>query len=260
MALKEALQKEKELTKEMTQDMTMKQKLLYFWDYYKWHFMVAVGAVALIIYLVVHYINLKEELLFATMVNFSAIETKEEEFKKAFIEFAGIDADNYTVQIDDDVSIGLGMSLGTAYGGQDVMAAYIGAEQLDVLCTCDNVFFDYAYENNIMALSYYMSDEEIEKYSDRLYYVDGVVVDGYTNAIKNMDYDYSAEAPSPDKPEDMENPIAVGIFVDDSPWLNDCYKCQDEEAEHFVVGVIGNSHRAELAKVFIEFLVSGCEQ
>ena len=254
MTLKEGLQQEKELTKEMTKDMTKKQKLSYFWEYYKWHTIAILAVLYLIGSLVVHYVTMKEEVLFAAFVNFSAIETKKEEFKKAYTDYSELDTDKYTVDINDDITLGLGMSFGTAYSGQDLMAAYIGGEQMDVFCTGDNIFFDYAYEDNIMALSRYMSEEEIEKYSDRLYYVDEAVVEGYTQAIKDMDYDYSAEAPDPDKPEDMERPVAVGIFVDDSYWLNQYFTCRDEKAEHYVVGVIGNSHRTEEAKKFIEFL------
>lgn len=254
MTLKEGLQQEKELTKEMTKDMTKKEKLSYIWYYYKWFI---IGAVCLIVFiadLVIHYVTKKEEVMFAAMVNFSAIETEQKEFEKEFTDYIGLDTGKYSVDIRDDITVGLGMSLGTAYRGQDLLAAYIGGEQLDVMCTCDDVFFDYAYEDMFLALSRYMSEEEIEKYSDRLYYVDAVVVEEYNEAIRNMDYEYSAEAPDPDKPEDMEEPVPVGIYVDDSYRLNTHFKCENEEAEHYVVGVIANSHRTDNAKKFIEFL------
>ena len=254
MSLKEALQKEKDLTKEMTADMTQKQKLMYFWDYYKWPTLIGLCVVLFIIQMVVHYATLKETVMFATMVNFGATETQKEEFTKAFTDYAELDTHEYTVDINDDITLGIGMSFSTAYSGQELMVAYIGGEQLDVLCTGDNVFFDYAYEGKILALSEYMSPEEIEKYSGRLYYVDETVVEGYTKAIRDMDYDYSAEAPDPDKPEDMERPVPVGVFVDDSRWLNQCFSNKDEKAQHYVVGLISNSSRAEFSKKFIEFL------
>ena len=254
MTLKDIIEREKNCTKEITKDMSKKQKLAYFWDYYKWHFLITVAVIIFVIYLIVHYVNAKEEALFAAMVNFSATETEEAEFKNAFIQYINLDTDKYSVDINDTVTIGLGASLGTPYTGHDLLAAYIGGDQLDVMCTGENVFFDYAYEDTFLPLSRYMSEEEIEKLDGRLYYVDASVVEGYTEAIRNMDYDYSADAAEPDKPGEMERPVAVGVFVDDSYWIDKCFKCDDEEVGRFVAGVVANSHRTENAAKFIFFL------
>ena len=109
----------------------------------------------------------------------------------------------------------------------------------------------------------------LNKYADKLFYVDRGLVDyiasdAYQDFLMNGSYDkdnkYAVMAADiyatgqyPDIPvNEMDNPVPVGIIIDDSSVITENTLYQGTTP---VVGIIANTTRLDNAKLFIEYLL-----
>ena len=81
---------------------TPKQKLAYFWDYYKWYVIVGIAAIIILIATIRDIVNKKEIAFFACMLNLSSeyMDDSATESAKGFTEYSGIDTKEYEVRLD----------------------------------------------------------------------------------------------------------------------------------------------------------------
>ena len=103
----------------------------------------------------------------------------------------------------------------------------------------------------ILEMTEFLSEEQYGKYEPHFYYIDQAVVDEKNAHYKNLDNDYVPEYPDPRKPEAMQDPIPVGIYLDDACILRKYYYAEGD----VIVGVVGNTERAETASIFLDFIL-----
>uniref|UniRef100_UPI004057B6C5 hypothetical protein n=1 Tax=Acetatifactor sp. TaxID=1872090 RepID=UPI004057B6C5 len=242
----------------------LKEKLKYFWYYYKLHTIGAIFAVVLIVTLIHDIASQKDDAFFAAMLNCAVPDPeKTEVFLQNYADYAGIDRNEYDVLVDSTISFATedtaqfvaNLSELTMSAGQRLMA-YTSAGELDVIIGGSNVFPDQAYQGMFHDLRDIMTKEQIAKYEPYFYYVDQAHITAMDEAEvelainENLD-DSMFDYPDPTKPEDMKDPVPVAIFVTESATLNDYYWFGGDYA---ALGIMVNAPNVENTIQFIDYL------
>lgn len=230
---------------------TPKEKLAYFWDYYKWYVIVGVIAVVFVVSLIHQIVTRKDTGFYALMLNASAYNYMDSSENTAdFAEYAGIDTKEYDIQYDTTVQIGT--ETGDDYNSNQKLMVYIAAAELDVMVSDAGSLAQYAYLGDFYDLRDFLSAEQLEKYADSFYYIDGAVKEEIQAASENNDLDYQPVYGDPHHPGDMADPIPTGLFLgEDCSLLKDYYFRGEDPA----VSVLINTTRPEMASEFIDFLM-----
>ena len=231
---------------------TLKQKLAYFWDYYKLHLIIVIIVVASAVSIVHQAVTKRDTALYALFLNGSTNDFLADESLNtaAFAEYAGIDEEEYQILYDTSVHIGDGAA--DEYTSVQKLMVYIASEELDVIVSDPDSMQLYAYQGDFQDLREFLSPEQLNRYADSFYYMDQAVADEHAAANEANDYDYVPVYGDPHHPEEMQNPIPTGIFLpSDCPLLKD-YSFRGDE---IAVSVLINTQRPEAASKYIDFLM-----
>lgn len=230
---------------------TLKQKLTYFFDYYKWHVICGLIAVIFVGVLVRQLVTQKDTAFYAVLLNgVSRIYPAESGHRDAFAEYAGIDTDEFDVVYDTSIQIGTGT--GDDYQSAQTLMIHITAADLDVMVSDLNSLRHYAYLGDFRDLRDILTQDQLNRYESSFYYIDQILVEEIENAKKEYDYDYSPVYGDPLRPEDMQEPVPVGILLPEDCSLLQDYVFPDTDP---AVSVLINSEHTETALQFIDFLM-----
>lgn len=237
---------------------TFKEKLSYFWDYYKWYVIGTICIVAFIGSFVHQIVTRKDTAFYAVMLNASTMNPLEADdpYALEFAEHAGIDLNEYDIFFDTSFRIAENGMDENSVASTQKLAVYTAASDLDVMITDTDSFRKYAYSYTFHDLRDFLSAEQIEKYEPYFYYVDQKIVDEIELANSKLDDTYIPVYGDPAKPEEMNTPIPVGICLDDSAKLRESYYFRGEEgaAEHVVMGIYCNTQRTDSVMQFLDFV------
>lgn len=203
---------------------TLKQKFTYFLDYYKWHVIITVAVIGFAASMIYQSVTSKDTAFFAALVNVFEI-TSTEEYVQGFTEYAGIDTDVYDVMFDSSMHISNTEVTQDTIAASQKLMVYIAASELDVILSDEATIEQYAYNDSFCDLREILTEEQLQKYEPYLYYMDQAVADAIHAAQEDPDYDYNQRPfhPDPKKPEAMDEPIPVGIFLDETSSLDEFY-------------------------------------
>lgn len=245
MAVMDEFKEEREQIKHQP----LKKRLAYFWNYYKWF--VLGGIFILIVGLMIYkdFSEKKEDALYGIIVNGYSL-SDEEPLAAAFEEYAGIDTTKYSVSFNSSLHINETMDESGIMSGEFI-TVYMAAGDLDVAAMNPENFQKYAYAEGFLNLADYLDASLLEQLSDRLYYMDYALVkevDRLNEQNLSMD---SLVFPDPKKPEEMAEPIPVGIDLTDCTKFTDAYYYEEKTA---YLGMVATSKSPDMAVKFIEFL------
>ena len=230
---------------------TLKQKLSYFMDYYKWYVIIAVIALAIVISSVVQRLNRKETALYVCLLN--AYTQEAEGYAAGFAEFADVDLDSYNVILDTSMTIRAGeMDENNIASAQRVLL-YISAAELDVMISDAETARGYANNDYFYDLREFLTQWQIERYEPYFYYIDMKVVQEWREAMDNDDASYVPSYPDPRKPEEMEQPVPVGIYLDNSEILRGKFYFISDDV---ILTVLMNTTRPETVRQFIDYVMA----
>ncbi|MCM1191556.1 MAG: hypothetical protein NC123_09185 [Butyrivibrio sp.] len=230
---------------------TPRQKLAYFFDYYKWHVVLGVVAVIFAVSLICQIITNKETAFDAMLLNASPYDASaEEENAAAFAAYAGIDAKKSKIIYDTSVQFGSEVST-DYYAAQQIMV-HVSAAEVDVMAGDTSYLLQYAYMGDFYDLRELLSSEQLDKYRDFFYYIDGTVAEEIEAARKNYESEYEPVYGDPMRPEDMQDPIPVGLFLPEDCFLLQNYFFRGEQP---VISVLINTKHPETASAFLDFLL-----
>ncbi len=200
--------------------MTPKEKLAYFWDYYKIHTIVAIAVIVFVVSFINSYRSSKPTAFYAVLLNADTYDDNAaaaNAWNEGFMEYAGIDPEAYQVNID--TSIGISSGTGDQYevASRQKMMAMMHAGDIHAIVADTETFEGYARLEYFYDLNTAFTEEELAPYADLLYYTDGAAFDEETGdtpeeleaaqeAVYNMVVDHS-------DPSAMEKPVAVGIRI-----------------------------------------------
>lgn len=219
--------------------------------------------VALIVFVtsfVYELVTKKEDSFYGAFVN-SWAQDGAEAYMQGFADKLGVDTEKFNVSVDSSLYISNSSMDQTTVASVQKLMVYIAANQIDVMASDAATFEQYANSETFMDLREALSPEQIAKYEPYFYYVDQTVVDEKAEAQDAMDDSYVPVYPDPTKPEKMEQPVPVAIFVEGCEGLMENYVFMSEPV---AIGIIGNTDRVEESVAFIDYLfetgVSGREE
>lgn len=262
MAIKDEIRSEREKIK----GQGAKAHLSYFWDYYKIPFIIALSAVAVIIYMISFYASKKQEFFTAVFLNTDAGETEaEEKISDDFSTAMRIDDKKKKAVIDMSMQERPGDNSSTqALAVSTKLSSLSEGKKLDCAIMDSYNFNTYAMAGIFSDLRNAMSEKELKRYAGRIYYIDGSELNNETfidnDKGKKMDSLPEAEEKDSKKnftlpdPAEMKKPIPVGIVVNDSVVIkeNELYK------KSVPVFGIGRTRKdTKNAKAFLSFLDKG---
>ena len=236
-------------------DKPAKEKWGFFWDYYKIPAICIVLVVSLMVYSVLTITNQKEIVFSGVLLN-CKIGIDEEDFLDGYYQHAGIDGETQAAAFYADMM--LAKQLGSDKNNNTIqrIIAGVSVQDTDFITGDPYAFQSCAYNTSRLFkdLREFLDPETLEKYKDRLYYVDEDIIDQINNRETNLK---TLEYPDdPKKPETMKKPIPVGIDISDCKAFMDTYYVGSYTDSDPVVyiGVVQNTLRPELAKQFISYL------
>lgn len=248
-----------------TKDMTLKGKLQYFWDYYKIHTLVCILVLVLIVTFVHDITTAKESVFCAYMCHSSQVSG--ESLSSSFAKYADLDTENYDCLIDTTVNLSVRTFTQYDMAASQKLAALVQAGDLDTAIMDSDVFYNHALSEMFVDLRTVLSEEDLNKYNDLLYYVDRTEVlradeDSYyvddSEEMNNMNVseeealeELLAEAELHRHPENMEEPVPVGIYMSASPFAQKTGAYQQSVP---VFGIISTSERIDTGIKYLKFL------
>ena len=245
-----------------TKEMSAKGKLEYFWDYYKVHTIVAVLVIIFAAVFIRDVSNSKDYNFYSIL--FNARQLSGEQLESAFAEYANLDTENYDCYIDASTSLSL-----TSYTEYDMatvqkLMATIQIGDLDTVVFNSELFNNYANNEMFIDLRTIMSEAELNKYQNYIYYVDyaeiiakkedtdveaALAADPVDEETRNREI--TEETNLHRSPDGMADPMPVGIFIEDSPFVQ---KSNAYPSYIPVFGFVSSSRRTDTGKQFLEFL------
>lgn len=242
---------------------SLKEKLQYFWYYYKVHTIVIICVVVFLVTMLHDILSAKDYIFYGITLN--AVDLSGDSMEQAFGEYAGLDLETYECFIDTDSTLSYRTATQYDMATSQKLIALVQTKDLDVMVFDSEIYNNYANNGMAADLTTLYTPEELQKYEGRLYYVDKAQIDradedpGYKNeALAFLDGDEEVtnddilrEAETHRHPENMEDPIPVGIFLEDSPFVQ---KTGAYDILKPVFGISSTTTRPETAKKFLEFL------
>lgn len=239
-------------------DKPFKEKFEYYFGYYKFHALaIVVGIVALIS--IVKAIASSKDYCFSSLI-INSVNINAETLSDDFAQYAMLDTDNYNCYIDANLSDSLSTTGANDGSTSTKFTAMMATKDLDVTVYDSIHFYIKGLNNAFIDLKTVLSDEEIKKYEDYFYYIDGKEIarasEDDSDIIKALEFDGDSKAIDEDikkhmDPSLMEEPIAIGIIINDSNLIKSTYAYSKNIP---VLGIIANSERTETAVKFIEFI------
>lgn len=229
---------------------SLKEKLSYFFDYYKWHTVAVIALAAVTVSLVTSFLNYKEWGFYVCLLNTSEF-PQAEVYVQNFAEYAGINTDEYELVFDTDMFIDADMTGMETAATLQKLTTYTMAGDVDVMVAGSEFIERYANGQNFRDLRDILTPEQTALYEPYFYYVDQTVVDAVSEA-NERGQSYDLPYPDPRNPDAMENPIPVGIYLDNCATLKENFYFRSEE---MALGVYVNSSRVDTALKFIDYIM-----
>lgn len=252
MAVMDEFQEERAALK----DQGAKAKLAYFWDYYKWHVIISVIVIGCIISFASQLLRSKDYVMTAVMLNASQVAEDETVLENDFMEYAGIDSGKEAVLFDTSIQTQSSSDLlgDVTYTSNEKLMVYIAANQVDAMITDTASYQKYAYGSYMIDLTELLTDEELSAYEGDIYYADRAEVQRIEKASDDLDDTYEPTYPEdPYDPSTMEDPVPVGIRLDDNAILTENFYFR---GDGIVFGFVAGGQYTENAVKLLTYLTA----
>lgn len=243
-------------------DMSFKGKLSYFWYYYKVHTFVAIAVLIFGTAFIYNIVTAKDYNFYGIMLNSSQLDG--EKLELSFGEYAGLDMENYECFIDTLTTLSYQAQSQYEYATFQKLVALVQSKDLDVMVLDAQVFYNFSFNGMLMDLRNVLSEEELAKYEGNIYYLDYAEVRKAEEEAANQEIisespdrnqatpeEIAAEAETHRYPENMEEPIPVGIFAEEAPL---CTKTGCYNGLVPVYGISVTSERTDTAKKYLDYI------
>jgi hypothetical protein len=248
MAVMDEFKEEREAMKHGT----IKQKMSYYWLYYKWYVIVIAAVTVFIISFLYNILTRKEDAFSAAFINAWAEEGVAEEYLQTFAQDMGIDLNKYQINLDSYLYLTQDSLDQTSMATVQKVMAYIASNSLDVLAADETTFLSYAYSGALADLRTLLTPAQMERYEPYFYYMDGKVQEKKEAMEENMDSSETLIYPDPTNPEIMEDPVPIAVFINNSPALKEAYLFSEENVP---MGIVVNTRRQQMAVDFLDYVM-----
>lgn len=226
------------------------KKISNFWYYHKWKVLLILFLTMLGVYGIRTALAQKEAAFSGVLIN--CYPQKESTIAADFAQHEQIDTDTYDVLVEDNVLLTENYTQGNMMLLQSLLAR-VNAGELDVLAADADVFRLYANTaSGVFAdLREYFDEEALTKLPGQIYYIDLAFLPVIQEAAGSEEAYNSLQYPDPHCPEEMAEPVPVGIDVSGFPRMQEFY---DFGGAPMYLGIVSSTQRPELAVHFIAFL------
>lgn len=246
MAVMDEFREERELIK----NRSFKGKLMYFWDYYKWHTVAIIVAVGVLISLLNSFLNKKIPVYNLIVIN--GVETNQLDYlKEELNENFSVDTSKEEISVETSVTIDESTYDQTTTENVQRVQIYIAAGDVDAIVADSKMFRKYAYLEVFSDLRNVVSEQMLSKYEGKIFYIDQAVVNKQNEQYADLDYETPITYPDPFNPDSMEEPIPVGICLYEMGCENNLFVVSDPTP---IVGVVVNGEHADKDATFLNTL------
>jgi len=248
MAVMDEFREERELMK----NRSFKAKMMYFWDYYKWHTFAVIVAIFVIVSIINTFLNRKIPVYNLLVIN--GVETNQMEYLvNELNEKYQVDTKKEEIHIETAVTIDEGTYDQATTENVQRVQIYISAGDVDAIVSDSKMFRKYAYMDVYTDLRTILSADMVQKYEGSIYYIDKAVVAKQAAQYAALDYETPIAYPDPFHPEKMEEPVPVGICLYDMGCQNNLFVVSDPKP---IVGLVINGEHSDKSATFMNALDS----
>ena len=243
--------------REAIKNKSFKEKLDYYWYYYKMHIFIALFVLILVVTTICDIATSRETKFYIAFLNsFSSV--FEQDFIEEFEPLTGLDLEKYNVYLDTTFYFNVNEYDEASMNALEKFLTMTSNSEIDVVITDRNIFSNYADNGFFRDLREYLTDEQLEKYADHFYYYDEAVLDREIDyqAIYNQGYVISTDTTERRDPSVMEKPVPVGIFLDDSLKAKLVAEGYYTEAQEVVFGFMGKDENIEYCRLFLDWITA----
>lgn len=246
-------------------DMTFKEKLAYFWYYYKVHTIVILLVVIFGGYWIYEIATTKDMCFYGIMLNASQLDG--DVMETSFSEYADLDTETYECFIDSMSTLSYQTQTEYDMATYQKIVALVQTKDLDVMVLDGQVFYNFSFNGMLLDLRTVMTEEELAAHEGNIYYIDYAAIkeaeahqDSATTdeLMKEAEKrnqataeEITAEANSHRDPSTMKEPIPVGIFLTDSPFVE---KTNAYNALIPIYGICATTQRQDTALKYLDYL------
>ncbi len=247
MAAMDEFRKEREAVK----NGTFRQKLSYFWDYYKWHAIIPTVIIICIASFIYHKFTDPETILNGILLNTYSIESDSSDLMNGFYEEQEIDRKLYDISLNTTLSYYTEKDAATSnYQTLQALMAWTAAGQVDFISGDLEAMTELAYKGYFDDLREILTEEQIAQYEPYFLYMDQAVIEKRNEAYDNQEDASLISIPECDKPETMEKPIPVLLNL---PPGESLVKAYGYDTNEIIFGIPSNAEHLEMALHFIEY-------
>lgn len=249
MTIQEAIKAQKKSIK----NRSLKERISYFWEYYALKTIALLAALAIAIAFIVSMVTQKEYAFTGVFFGGEAMASSEE-YLNTFAESAKIDLEKNQLSVQSSPDIRMNQMISPEiYQYMEAFTAMVAAKSVDCFAGNEEIFLYYAYMDYAVDLRTVLSPQELEALAPYLYYVDNKLIEMQENADGGY-ADAYIQRPIPTKPEDMEDPVPVGISLDAA---SEEFKAAYRFMGKNVIGICASSEHADNALAFIKYALIG---
>ena len=247
---------------------TFKQKAAYFWDYYKWHTIIALLIIIFVTSYVYNLVTATDTILEGVFLNVSNLdnETTPTIFADEFIKEYDIDTKEYDVSLNTNLSYmaaseqpedATNNAMQTNYTTIQVLMAQSGAEMLDFIVGTHGSMQELSYNGYFADLSEILSEEDYALFEPYFLYLDMGVVEKQEEAYDKMEDSSTIPIPLCTEPDTMEKPIPVMIDLSQCEKVTSTY---GYDVGTLAFGIITNGPNQENSLKFLKMLTTDLTQ
>ena len=251
MALMDEFREEREKIK----NGTWKQKLGYFWEYYKWYVIVPVLIIGFVGSTIYQKVTAQDIILNGVFLNAynSEANSGTQEIIDEFSKEQNIDTEEYEVTLNTSMYYKTDDSSGTAnYELVQTLMAWTAAGTIDFIGGDHDSMTSLAYNGYFVDLREFLNKEELKKYEPYLLYMDASFSKPLDNSFENDVAPNTIAIPNCAEPEAMKQPIPVMIDLSNNAKLGKIYTNSDAIA----VGLAQNAPNKEMLLEFLDYIMA----
>lgn len=235
---------------------TKKEKMAYFWEYYKWYVIIPAVIIIAIGSYIYHVVTTPDTVLSGVVMNAHTTTRAETvtEIENEFCELAEIDQKEYCIELNTSITYVAGDTTGAAnYEASQALMAWVAAGATDFITGDVDSMVELAHKQYFCDLREILSEEEIAFYEPYFLYIDNATLTKKEELYENMDYETEVLIPDCTKPETMEEPIPVMIDISKCEKMQELYG--DTEGI-LALGATVKTERQDMLLTFLEYLMN----
>lgn len=250
MALMDEFREEREKVR----NGTWKQKLAYFWEYYKWYVIVPALIIGFVGSTIYQKVTAPDIILNGVLLNVYSMEA-DSGTQKVIDEFSkekNIDTKEYEVTLNTSMHYTADDTSGTAnYESVQALMAWTAAGTVDFIGGDHASLTKLAYNGYFVDLRKFLNKDELKKYEPYFLYMDAAVSNTLDNSLENDVDSATVKIPDCTDPNSMKEPIPVMIDLSKNAKFGEIYTNSDALA----VGLAQNAPNKEMLLEFLDFLI-----